>query len=418
MRQGCPAGSVASLWELVVESPGRVARPRGMTLTRLLALLLVTLLCAGCGGTASCPPGSGWDSAMGRCVALPGDGGLADAGVADAAADGDLVDASVLELGPDDAGRDLGGGLDLGGPDEGPDGGEACGGACGGASPVCEPLTDTCVACIVDDNCPAAAPRCNDANECVGCLSHADCQGGRCDPAAARCVECLTNADCGHLASSRCDPTTLTCSPCLSAADCGHIAGRPACVEGQCGPCHPTLGDDCGIYSCSQVTLECSDSLRGWSDVYTECEASSECTWGPCVRQGLVGPDRHVCTVWPNPDGCGWTFPVSQARTSIHGELVEICMLRENWLTYEAAQLWMHYWRDNIASPDVAGYRCATNSDCPFGTYCRPMHFRHETAPTNHCTITGCTGNPECPSPLTCRSGDPGQPNYCAIWNP
>lgn len=348
---------------------------------------------------------------------MPGDGGPVDAGVVDAASDGHVVDGGVLELGPQDARRDLGGWLDLG-PDDGPDGGEACGGACGGAAPVCEPLTDTCVECLDDADCSAAAPRCAGANECVGCLTHADCPGGRCDPATARCVECLRNTDCGHLASSRCDPTSLTCSPCVSAADCAHIAGRPACVEGQCGPCHPTLGDDCGVYSCSEVTLECTDHLRGWSDIYTECETSTECTWGPCVLQRLVGPDRHVCTAlrYPEPDGCSPNFPVSQARPSIHGEVVEICMLRENWLTYEAAQLYMHYFRDNLASPDIAGYRCTTSNDCPFGTYCRPMHFYLQEEVTNHCTITGCTGSPECPRHMVCRPGAPGQPNFCAVW--
>ena len=386
----------------------------GAATTSAGLLLATVLLVAGCGGNAPCPAGSSWDPAVGRCVALPHDGALADAGAADAAADGDLVDVGVLELGPHDGGRDLGPGRDLGAPDEGTDGGEACGGACAGATPVCEPLTETCVACLDDGDCPSTAPQCSPTLQCVGCLDHNDCPTGVCEPASGRCVECLTNASCGHLAASRCETTTHACVPCSSDGDCSHIPGRTVCIAGQCGPCRPSEGDHCGDYSCSQVTLQCTDHRRGYTDVYGECEASSECTWGPCVLQSFVGPDRFVCTAEHYPTGCG-NFPVYQLRPSIHGDLVDACALRENWLTYEAATLWMHYFRTRPSTPQEAGYQCSVSSDCGFGTYCREMHFLGQEENTSHCTVTGCTDY-ECPPGLICRPGPSGAPNYCAVW--
>jgi hypothetical protein len=160
----------------------------------------------------------------------------------------------------------------------------------------------------------------------------------------------------------------------------------------------------------------CTTHLRGYSDIYDECEASSECWLGPCVREAFVGPDRFVCGAWFEGSTCGYRFPVRQIRPSIHGEIVDVCMLREDWLTYEAAQLFMHYFRDSLATPDVAGYRCAANADCPVGTFCRDMHFPLEPANTQHCAIVGCSADIECPGPLKCRPAAPGQPNYCAVW--
>lgn len=403
------------------ESPAGEARPTSM---KSIALALVTtLLCAGCGeGLAPCPAGSVYDLARGRCVADPGDVGVRDVGVGDLGVDADLPDAGQVDLGRGD-----GGALpDAGAVDHGaPDASAVCDGECAGAAPVCEPLTETCVECVLDEHCPSSEPRCNTAHACVECLSNVDCPGAICDASTARCVECLSNAHCGHLASSRCDPATLACSPCLSDADCGQIPGRPACVAGQCGPCHPTMGDYCGSYSCSQETFECTDTVVSSLDLYNECEADSECEgWASCVLQSFVGPDRYVCTRKLRHMDCmrpGYVgFPAEQHRLTIHGQFLDLCAIRENWLTYDAAQVFVHYWwfGTEIATPDMAGYRCERSSDCPFGTYCRPMHFPDQPAPTNHCTITGCTGDVECPRSMSCRSGDPGQPDYCAVWDP
>lgn len=56
-------------------------------------------------------------------------------------------------------------------------------------TPYCDAATNTCVGCLVSDQCPANLEICDDsAHECRGCTSDQDCGDGVCVEASGRCV--------------------------------------------------------------------------------------------------------------------------------------------------------------------------------------------------------------------------------------
>lgn len=69
------------------------------------------------------------------------------------------------------------------------------------STPVCDEIGNSCVECLVDDNCTGETPYCLD-NMCVGCRDDDDdCREGDnntpyCDGESLSCVECLVSADC------------------------------------------------------------------------------------------------------------------------------------------------------------------------------------------------------------------------------
>lgn len=66
-------------------------------------------------------------------------------------------------------------------------------------TPFCDAERNVCVPCIVDRDCPGAAPRCDpNRKSCVLCVEDADCSAAtpRCDTHKSSCVECLTGSDC------------------------------------------------------------------------------------------------------------------------------------------------------------------------------------------------------------------------------
>ena len=70
----------------------------------------------------------------------------------------------------------------------------------------CETKTFSCVGCLADSDCPAAAPFCGPSFECSpSCTVDNDCPAGlHCDPKTSRCLECATNAHCpGEVLSDR-----------------------------------------------------------------------------------------------------------------------------------------------------------------------------------------------------------------------
>lgn len=62
----------------------------------------------------------------------------------------------------------------------------------------CELVTYSCVGCLVDGDCPPAAPLCSPSLECSPmCTADDNCPSNLvCDPDSLRCVECFANLHC------------------------------------------------------------------------------------------------------------------------------------------------------------------------------------------------------------------------------
>lgn len=286
---------------------------------------------------------------------------------------------------------------------------------------VCNPATNTCVECLTTAECEGEGGVCNPAtNTCVECLSTTDCTDGLCLEAENRCVDCLANADCSSPSSSRCDPTANSCSACTTHADCAHLAGLPSCDAGTCVACTPeTEATACGIYSCNRATNTCTTTPRGSLDYYRLCQADSECVAGAaCVFQSIVGVDPNVCVPILTESNCLQHLPLveEQERLTVDSALVNVCAIRSNWLTLAAAQLLVEYQRAVSPQQGAIARECDVNSDCPSNSVCRPMHISGSTV-TDACALPACASNLECPDGFSCVAGVQGVPAYCAVWN-
>lgn len=108
----------------------------------------------------------------------------------------------------------------------------ACRGSLGCAAPyVCSPSAPVCVIpCLENTSCPGFIDGCRD-NVCSTCNENDDCATGRfCDVPHGRCVACLSDEQCSG-ATPRCHQATGLCGACVLNADCG--AGG-VCFQGAC----------------------------------------------------------------------------------------------------------------------------------------------------------------------------------------
>jgi MYXO-CTERM domain-containing protein len=130
-----------------------------------------------------------------------------------------------------------------------------CTSACTGATPVCDPITLNCVACLNDASCAAPTPRCT---------------------AGRICAECVTDAHCG---------TGNWCNDLGAANACAVRAPNGAAVPG--GTCTVPLGARaCATGKCD------ADNLCGWATGTPGCAANTsapECRTGMCASDGTCG---------------------------------------------------------------------------------------------------------------------------------
>jgi len=117
-----------------------------------------------------------------------------------------------------------------------PDAGDAgpCGGTCADPTPLCDTMSNTCVACLGDGDCTdPAAPICA-AGACRGCTADAECESmattPTCDEPSGRCVECTPDTEattCPAPGNLACHPTDLTCTGAERGRDTGHTTEVP-----------------------------------------------------------------------------------------------------------------------------------------------------------------------------------------------
>ncbi len=421
-----------------------------------LALALMTLA-AGCG--ARCPDGTLLDG-DGRCAPL-------DAG-SDAGGDAGARDAGARDA-RDVGAADSGGDEDVGAEDVGADVREPCGGACSAPTPVCFEETcvecgsdtdcagtdrcavagHTCVECLGDagDACPVARPACRlvtnecveclssadcasagapvcdtSANECVECLASADCRApgaSVCDTSASECVECLASADCRAPGASVCDLASRACEPCDAAGECAHLPATSVCdlaastcveclsssdcapTEGcelalrtcrpftpaSAGPCSPCVRDaECGAGQlCVPMTYD--DPTTGAAD---PVPAGNHCLW----RQDAAGPGApggDCATIRPYVRGA--------AATSVDGTTATVCTLRVSTCESQAAFSMLDCMTLDAAGDARCGQPGLHDGVC-----------RMAGPTTNRCSVF-CGSSDDCRGGFSCDTG--ASPSVC-----
>ena len=318
-------------------------------------LIFMSVLLAGCDGTADCPDGA--TRAGDRCV--------------------------PLDAGPSDSGRDTNA------PDTGEDAG-ACSTACTGATPHCDETTMTCVACLVDGHC---APE-----YCVG----------------GECVACRDNADCPDTAPV-CNGTTHVCEGCEGPADCAGRTGTEVCdvTDGACVECLASDRAACGTNVCNNAARTCTSTMERTANLCEECVADDHCQEDQlCVPMMFMTTDVGSYCLWKESAPAGPNGVCSTVRpyvdpgvmTSLDGEEARVCGLRQTTCV-ALNQFSMLSCTDGML-PDT------TDEECGFSgvddAYCREF-----TAPgDNRCTIP-CGSDDDCKTGFTCDLG--ATPQYCEL---
>lgn len=279
-----------------------------------------------------------------------------------------------------DGGSDADGGMDGGGADAGP-----CGVACEGSTPVCDEASGDCVQCTEAE--PGA------------------CEGSStplCDPSTNTCAQCLAPTDCPEVDAPAC--VEGACGPCTDDLQCADRAATPVCDEasGRCVACTAdTEVTECGSFSCSLLTNECTTTDRASLDTCDACEADSECAAGRrCVLHTFEGADvGHFCFLDASMGGCGDTdmtrrpYRTRTELDSIDGVTATYCMPPVT-TTCQGIR-------------DTQSETCALDTDCG-----------EDGLDDGYCPLIGpgmglcsylCGGAVDCANPLSCG----GTPQHC-----
>ncbi|MSP63711.1 MAG: hypothetical protein EXR72_25870 [Myxococcales bacterium] len=94
------------------------------------------------------------------------------------------------------------------------------GAKCPAETPLCDPKTGQCVACLGDENCRPGL-LCGGGRCMPGCSAGHACGdgGGTCDLDGGVCRTCAIDADCADPKRARCEVATQSCVPCLPDGD-------------------------------------------------------------------------------------------------------------------------------------------------------------------------------------------------------
>lgn len=123
------------------------------------------------------------------------------------------------------------------------------------APTVCNTTANMCVGCTANTDCrDPSRPICNTTdNTCRACdaMNAADCTGDRAvcatsGPNQGQCVQCTAERATACAMGFQCDPATNQCVGCLSNADCRE-PNAPVCNPSTrvCRPCDVTIATDC-----------------------------------------------------------------------------------------------------------------------------------------------------------------------------
>ncbi len=270
---------------------------------------------------------------------------------------------------------------------------------CGGAKPVCNTSTHSCAPCASNADCAssAAGPACaltgRKEGACVGCAADADCKAAgapKCDLVADQCVACLTKADCSG-ATPVCG-AAHACVACLAHADCPatapvcdfasstctacqndyaastpgphacSTAAAPACqppgspLAGRCGACSSLNNAACASLAATPVCIPASAVCGCAKD--PDCNAGSYCDTGA----SSTGACKPGCRVVAGVDNCATGEFCSKTDGSVGACTTEPCNGRSDCSAPTPIC-------DTTTQPHACA-QCVSSSDCEGGKVC------------------------------------------------
>ncbi len=277
---------------------------------------------------------------------------------------------------------------------------------------LCQPPTK----CTTDANCDPTSdnPVCNDQQQCVQCLSNADCstvQGTICSNGSCTVpapVPCTTDANCTDLTRHKCNTTgnPKVCVGCVTNADCG--AASPVCDPQTltCGPTTCSRDADC-----SAPNGKCDNSVTGGHCV--ACLADADCPTIGGKPQACTA--QHVCVT---KAGCNVSAdchaPAAVCVTATHACVQCVadsdCTISGKSHCETAS---------NICVPPAVT-SCTKDTECT-----DPSNPRCDTAKS---ACVACLNDGDCPDPAsqmctaqstcTTRPGCNGNPSACSGSTP
>ena len=141
--------------------------------------------------------------------------------------------------------------------------------------------------CFSDADCEAPTGNCSPDGLCLECLDDSHCAGEEAlcltEPGVGSCVECIIDEDCPQ-AAPWCKPGTYTCEECAEHLDCpeDQHCSQDACVPDICVP---------GALSCTENqawVLQCDEF--GSSEQAEEQCPNTDCEDGACGGSGGTDP--------------------------------------------------------------------------------------------------------------------------------
>ncbi len=117
-----------------------------------------------------------------------------------------------------------------------------CGGSCKDPTPLCDKMSNKCVACLADGDCKTADAAHCDMGACMKCTASAQCAGHTgttaCDTGSGKCVECKLGEEMACSGGKTCDLTTDKCVAVAagSVKNCVACSNDVQCQDGACIP--------------------------------------------------------------------------------------------------------------------------------------------------------------------------------------
>lgn len=224
---------------------------------------------------------------------------------------------------------------------------------------ICNPITDSCVDCITDKECPEETPFCTNRGECIECEDDEDCEEGEC-----KSDECK-DSPCGDC-EFKCREETI-CPECVTSEDCGddEVCCNQLCDDAfkyKCVECYNKDhcdGDPCDMntYTCidgggCQNDDACSGSTPACDTETGECVACTAENDTVCADKDKVcEPESHQCVECLTGDDCSAGAPV--------------CKSAEESRPYTCVQCTSDDDCNTTCNTTVNRCDCGSASDCP-----------------------------------------------------
>lgn len=209
----------------------------------------------------------------------------------------------------------------------------------------CHPSLQECVDCLSNADCTSSTAGICDTgiNECVQCTSFLHCSAPEAVCYMNECVECSVDSHCTSTTNSKCDQSTNTCTSCTVNIDC-HFPLETICYVDTCVQC--LVNTDCT----SPSAAKCS------SKVCVPCTSQSDCGHFILENKCLTTTSPAQCVQCRNDVDCSGTTPKCSPTSYTCVE----CLADTDCTTVTASKC-----SSNTCTP------CTSHSHCPFPTTSR-----------------------------------------------